>query len=82
MEIKNKEFWTPKEVLTTLLDVVEKEKFNDSNASNHLLILSVALSKSHLDRFGHESKFYQDLHHLCQTHISDQKEALEKAKDR
>ena len=71
----NKEFYKPKEVLETMIEIIDNPKFNENIASNHLMILGIALSKSNLYRFGDEGKFYLDLIRLCQTHISCQNES-------
>ncbi|UMB61416.1 hypothetical protein MHL31_04230 [Lutibacter sp. A80] len=67
----NSEFWTPKEVVETLLRVIEKPNIKQSTLANHLMILSVAFSKQHLLNHSKESEFCQDLYHLCQNHISN-----------
>ncbi len=66
------DFYNPKEVLKTFIEVLDNSKFNESVSANHLMVLAVALSKLHISRFGHEGKFYQELYHLCQNHISGQ----------
>tara|TARA_R110001583_G_C5627079_1_gene406707 strand:+ start:596 stop:913 length:318 start_codon:yes stop_codon:yes gene_type:complete len=77
MEVKG--FYEPKDVLKTLIDILDSPKFNESVLANHLLIISTAFSIQHLSRFGHESKFYQELYSLCQNHISGQTSSREKS---
>ncbi|MFD1162876.1 hypothetical protein [Hwangdonia seohaensis] len=74
-----KAFYEPKDVLKTLIDVLDSPKFNENVLANHLLILSTAFSIQHLSRFGHEDKFYQELYRLCQNHISGQTTNREKS---
>jgi hypothetical protein len=70
--IQAKCFYTPKEVLNTLIAVLDNPKFNEKALANHLLILAVSFSKQHLFcQTQGASKFCLDLYHLCQNHISD-----------
>lgn len=73
-DIIDNQFYTPKEVIETLLKVMENPKFNQNTLANHLSILSIAFSKSqHYQNEELGNKFYRDLYQLCQNHISNQK---------
>ena len=63
------EFYTPKEVLETFLLHIDNLT-TENKIANHLMVLAVALSKSHLLSQSQQSKFYQDLYLLCQSHTS------------
>ncbi len=73
LKSESKGFYKPKEVLETLISVLDNPKFNGSALANHLLILSASFSRQPSFHSEHENKFCQELYHLCQNHISYQK---------
>ena len=67
-----KEFFTISEVLFNFKTVIEQQESNptritEDTVANHLTVLSLALQIFHKHHFHIESKFYQDLIHLCQN---------------
>ena len=78
-----REFFTPSEVLTSMLEIsviLEQSEriFTEDIAESHLLVLYLSLQKQYLSRYGVESRFYSDLILLCQNRKPDPNRQTEK----